>query len=92
MFKPLNPSVKVRMRYAATTNTNGTYAGICLNIGADIVGLTDFTNWANTFARFTITRASLVVFPTVLIVTEIGATNAFGVDNYQAIAVGYFND
>jgi len=63
MFKPINPSVKVRMRYAASTNTNGTYAAICLNIGSDIVGLADFTNWAATFARFSITRATLVTYP-----------------------------
>jgi len=55
---PMGPSLRAKLRYIVNVNPTG--AGVCTfcySIGTAITGLTDFTDLAATFARFTIVRA-----------------------------------
>jgi len=68
LLKPMGPSLTCWMRYevflqGAAGASNATY-----NIGADITGLNDFTNFANVFSRFTIKQAKFVVYPVLPVV------------------------
>jgi len=54
-------------------------------IGSVISGLTDFTNLATIFARWTIVRAKLICLP--------NAGYAVALPSYRGpLAIGYFND
>jgi len=84
-LKPTGPSISVKMVQAGSVDTNG--SGIvanCINIGSVIAGTSEFTSLAAVFARFTITRARVVILP------AYGSTVANSFRN--PLALGYFND
>jgi hypothetical protein len=85
-FKPDGPSVTVILRVSGLVNMGG--AGTtanCVSLGTLVTGLTDFTNLAGTFTRWTIRSARSIMIPT------IGFANAL--PSWRgALALGYFND
>jgi hypothetical protein len=63
----------------------GAFVNNCISVGGVTVGVTDFTNMAAVFQRFTIRKATLFTLP----------WNGFSValPSFRgALAVGYFND
>jgi len=62
LLQPMGPTLKTRLRYTLPITGNAASTATCLNIGADIVGLTDFLDFVNTFARFTITHARFSLY------------------------------
>jgi hypothetical protein len=82
-MKPVGPSISVKLRFASTIQATGGVAAACINIGGVIVGLTDFTNSASLFARFTITNVKVIVLPYA----------GFVSGTYRGpMALGYYND
>ncbi len=86
LYKPKGPSINVKIRYELTlTASAGGVVASAYNIGAVITSLSDFTDFAPSFGRFTISHAKLIVLPIS------GWTTAANYYRYP-LAVGYVND
>jgi hypothetical protein len=68
------------MRYENKADATAGIVSGCLSVGGSIATLTDFTDLATTFMRFTITRANITVLP----FANVGILSP--------LALGYFND
>jgi len=61
---PIGPSFRTKLRYSNDLfYSNVGVIGTTINVGGLVAVLTDFTNAALLFGRFTITRASVILLP-----------------------------